>query len=219
MGEEPMPVPKTFHYDLWLGPAPWAPYTHKRCHWTFRWNLDYSGGQVTDWGAHFIDMAHWGMGADLTGPVEVQGEGVFPKQGSLWNTATAFRFECTYADGVKMMVASGGGGVRFEGTEGWVDLGGRTHPESVASSVIGPNEVHLYESTDTYSNFVACVKARRRTAAPVEVAHRSISVAHLGNIAMRLQRKVRWDPVQEHFVDDPQAERFLTRAKREPWQL
>ena len=218
-GEEPMPVPKGFHYDRWLGPAPWAPYTHRRCHWTFRWILDYSGGQLTDWGAHYIDMAHWGMGTELTGPVEVQGKGTFPSGGVLWNTATSFHVECRYANGVKMIVSSSGGGVRFEGTEGWVDLGGRTHPANVATSVIGPNEVHLYRSSNQYSNFLECVRTRRPTAAPVAVAHRSISPAHLGSIAMTLGRTLKWNPDQEEFVNDPEATRLLCRAKREPWRL
>jgi len=219
MAPTPMPVPEGFHYDMWLGPAPWAPYTHKRCHWTFRWVLDYSGGQLTDWGGHFIDMAHWGMGTEDTAPVEVEGKGTFPNDGVLWNTATSFHVECTYANGMRMIIRSGGGGVRWEGTEGWVDLGGRTHPASIASSVIEPNEIHLYRSSSQYANFIDCVKSRRRTAAPVEVAHRSITPAHLGNIAMILERKVKFDPVKERFVNDPEADRMLSRPYREPWQL
>ncbi|MBL7222586.1 MAG: Gfo/Idh/MocA family oxidoreductase [Candidatus Brocadiae bacterium] len=219
MGEERMPVPKGFDYDLWLGPAPWAPYTHKRCHWTFRWIRDYSAGQLTDWGAHFIDMAHWGMGADYTGPVEVMGKGTFPDKGALWDTAVAFHIECTYADGVKMIITSGGGGVRWEGEHGSVDLGGRTNPASIGQAPIGPDEVHLYASPNVYTNFVQCVKTRRITAAPVEVAHRSISVAHLGHISMTLGRKLRWNPEKEELVNDPAATRLLGREKREPWQF
>jgi len=219
MDESPQPVPKGFDYDRWVGPAPWAPYTHKRCHWTFRWVLDYSGGQITDWGAHFVDMAHWGMGTEETGPVEIEGTGTWPKDGVLWNTATSFHVTCTYANGMTMIIRSSGGGVRWEGTDGWVDLGGRTEPASVADSVIGPGEIHLYRSSSQYANFIDCVKSRRRTAAPVEVAHRSISPSHLGNIAMRLGRKLRFDPVRERFIDDPTADRMLSRPYREPWHL
>jgi len=217
--EDPMPVPEGFDYDTWLGPAPWAPYTFKRCHWTFRWIYDYSGGQVTDWGAHFIDMAHWGMGTERTGPVEVEGRAVYPRGGVLWNTATEFHFEATYANGLKMIVSSGGGGVRFEGTEGSVDLEGGSQPASLQSSVIGPAEIHLYESPSQYANFIECMRTRKEACAPVEIAHRSISVAHLGNIAMRLGRKVRWDPDTERFLGDPAADRLLSRTYREPWQL
>ncbi|MCY3020119.1 MAG: gfo/Idh/MocA family oxidoreductase, partial [Planctomycetota bacterium] len=173
----------------------------------------------TDWGAHFIDMAHWGMGAEESGPLEVEGKGTFPDAGELWNTATAFTFECLYPNGVKMVAKSGGGGVRFEGTDGWVDLEGGTNPPDLAKSTIGPSEVHLYGSNDQHGNFIECIKSRRRTAAPVEIAHRSITPAHLGNIAMLLGRKLKWDPVAERFIDDPFADRFLSRAKRAPWRV
>ena len=210
----PTPVPDSLDYDMWLGPALWAPYTRKRCHWTFRWVLDYSGGQVTDWGAHFIDMAHWGMGVEDTGPVEVEGRGEFPSDDGLWNTATDFRFECCYANGMRMIVTSGGGGVRFEGTDGSLGLGQGAHLPPA-----GPGEIHLYDSPSQYTNFVECVRTRRRTAAPVEVAHRSITPAHLGNIAMLTGRKIRWDPDNEEIVGDPDASRLLTRPFREPWAL
>jgi predicted dehydrogenase len=215
----PTPVPDGFHYDLWLGPAPWAPYTPARCHWNFRWNLDYSGGNVTDWGAHFIDMAQWGMGTEETGPVEIEGRGEFPPDGALWNAATSYRFECTYAEGMKLIVRSGGGGVRWEGTDGWIDGTSRMHPESIADSEIGADEIHLYESNSQHGNFIDCVKSRERTAAPCEVAHRSISVAHLGNIAMRTGRRIQFDPAKEEILGDPGAAALLGRAGREPWVL
>lgn len=217
--QQPIPVPEGFDYDMWLGPAPWAPYIHGRCHWNFRWNYDYSGGMVTDWGAHFIDMAHWGMGAEETGPIEVVGRGEFPKSGALWNTATSFSFECTYANGMKMIVKSGGGGVRWEGTDGWIDGDRKTYPESVGKSAIGPNEIHLYVSENHHTNFLDCIKTRRPTAAPVEIAHRSITVAHLGNIAMLTGRKIKWDPAKEEIVGDPGASALLGKAYREPWVL
>jgi len=214
-----MPVPKTLDYNMWLGPAPQAPYTLDRCHWTFRWNLDYSGGQLTDFGAHFIDMAHWGMGTELTGPVEIEGTGKWPSRDSLWNTATEFRIECKYANGMRMLITSGGAGVRFEGTKGWVDLGGDTHPASLRTSKIGSNDVHLYESRSQYGNFIDCVLTRKPTVAPIEVAHRSITPAHLGNIAMMLARKVKWDPAKEEFIGDTRANRMRSRAYRAPWVL
>ncbi|HEY3320064.1 MAG TPA: Gfo/Idh/MocA family oxidoreductase [Planctomycetota bacterium] len=212
------PVPEGFDYEMWLGPAAWAPYTFNRCHWNWRWNREYSGGMVTDWGAHYIDMAHWGMGTEETGPIEIEGTGTFPPVTDLWNTPTAFKFECLYANGVKMTVSSGGGGVRFEGTDGWVDLEGGTSP-NLANATIGPSDIHLYQSSDQHGNFIECVKTRRRTAAPAEVAHRSITPAHLGNIAMLLGRKLKWDPVAERFIDDTTADRFLSRAMRAPWHL
>jgi predicted dehydrogenase len=215
---DPEPLPDGFDYELWLGPAPWAPYTFNRCHWNWRWNLDYSGGNVTDWGAHMIDMAHWGMDCDETGPIEVEGKGTFPPGAALWNAATGYEFTCTYANGVKMIVSSGGPN-RFEGTDGWVELAGKTNPPELANSVIGPNEVHLYESKSQHDNFLDCVRSRQRTAAPVEVAHRTITVAHLGNIAMLVGRKIRWDAVKEEIIGDEIASRLLSRPKREPWRV
>jgi hypothetical protein len=220
--EPQMPVPAGFDYDTWLGQAPWAPYTPKRCHGTFRWNLDYSGGQVTDWGAHHCDIAQWGNGTSLSGPTEVEGRGEFPTDG-LWNTATNYRFECTYPNGAKMIVSNRfPNGVKFIGTEGWVFVN-RGHinaqPVSLLSTVIQPDEIHLYESRDHKGNFLDCILTRTETVAPVENAHRSVSVAHLGNIAMRLQRKVRWDPAAERFINDPEADRMLSRTMRAPWRL
>ncbi len=209
--------PPNLDYDRWLGPAPWAPYTLRRCHFTFRWNYDYSGGQVTDWGAHMIDMAHWGMDTELSGPVEVEGEAVYPDDW-LNNTATEFEFRCTYAEGYTMIVSSAfPTGVRFEGTDGWIDLEGGASNPTIKQDPIGPNETRLYASSEHYHNFIDCVRTRQRTAAPVEIAHRSISVAHLGNIAMKLRRKIYWDPVNERILDDLAAERMLRSSLRAPW--
>jgi predicted dehydrogenase len=211
--------PPNLDYNRWLGPAPWAPYTLRRCHFTFRWNYDYSGGQVTDWGAHMIDMAHWGMGTELSGPVEVEGEGTFPDDW-LNNTATDFEFRCSYAEGYTMIVSSKlPHGVRFEGTDGWIDLEGGASSPSLKKEPIGPNETRLYASNEHYQNFVDCIRTRQRTAAPVEIAHRSISVAHLGNIAMKLRRTIRWDPGNERIIDDGTADRMLARPMRTPWSV
>ena len=211
--------PPNLDYERWLGPAPWAPYTTRRCHFTFRWNYDYSGGQVTDWGAHMIDMAHWGMDTELSGPVEVEGEAAFPSDW-LNNTAPEFEFRCTYAEGYTMIVSSKfPTGVRFEGSEGWIELEGGSDPTSLKRDPIGPNEIRLYKSDDHYRNFAQAVRTRARTAAPVEIAHRSISVAHLANIAMKLQRKIRWNPATERILDDPTAERMLSRPMRSPWRV
>ena len=144
----PMPVPEGFDYDMWLGPAPWAPYTKDRCHWNFRWILDYSGGELTDWGAHLLDGAQWGNNTEHTGPVEVEGKGVFWQDG-LYNTAKEFHLEYTYANGVKLIVDSGTPSLRFEGSDGWIGNRGwraplQAEPASILSSVIGPEEIHLY---------------------------------------------------------------------------
>lgn len=218
----PSPVPEGFDYDMWLGPAPSAPYCEGRTHWNFRWILDYSGGQVTDWGAHHIDIAHWGLGLMNTGPVEVEGKGEFPADG-LWNAATNYRFTCTYKSGVRIVVTNSfENGVKWEGPDGWVFVSrGRidAHPKSLLEEKFGPREVHLPRSTDHYRHFLECVKTRREPIAPIEQAHRTITVAHLGNIAMLLGRKVRWNPDREQFINDAQAQRMTDRAMREPWRL
>lgn len=220
-GEE-MPVPKGFNYDMWLGPAPWVPYHEKRCHWNFRWIYDYSGGFMTDWGAHHCDIAQWGVGADGSGPIEFEGTAEFPADG-LYNTPTGFHIDCRYSNGVQMALSNKfPNGVRFEGSEGWVHVTrGRieTQPRSLLTTVIGANEIHLYESDSHHGNFLACVRTRAQTVAPAEVGHRSVSIAHLGNIALRLGRKIKWNPAKERIEGDEEAGRMLGRAMRAPWRI
>ncbi|MBL7224216.1 MAG: Gfo/Idh/MocA family oxidoreductase [Candidatus Brocadiae bacterium] len=225
-----MPVPKGFDYDMWLGPAAWEPYTAMRCHWNFRWILAYSGGQVTDDGAHQIDIAHWGMGRDGSGPVAVEGKGEFPADG-LWDAAYRFRFRCTYGDGLVMDVGSTdcvSGGIKWIGERGWVQVrrGGyiRAEPASLLKETFGPDEVHLASPAEGHRqghrrNFLDCIRTRETPATPIEVGHSSIAVAHLGNIAMRLGRRIRWDPVREVCPGDPEANRMLWSPVREPWQI
>jgi len=220
--QAPMPVPDGFDYDLWLGPAPWAPYTRNRCHSNFRWILDYSGGKMTDWGAHHNDIAQWGNGTEFSGPVEIDGKGEFPK-GGLYNVPTHHHIEYTYANGVKLICSSSEAhGVRFEGTEGWVHVNRgwiKAGPASLLDSRIGPDEIHLYASHNHHANFIECVKARRHPIAQAEIGHRSVTVCHLGNISMLLGRKLRWKPDKERFVDDPEADRYIGRPMRTPWHL
>ena len=219
---EPMPVPKELDYDMWLGPAPWAPYHEQRCHYQFRFLLDVSGGQVTNWGAHHLDIAQWGIGADDSGPVEMFGQGEFPTTG-LFTTATKVYFEARYANGVKLTCQTGGrGGTEFIGTEGsvFVNRGKlETTPESLKDSKITADEIHLYESNDHKQNFLDCVKTRKQPICNAEVGHRSSTLCHLGNIAMKLKRPLRWDPVTEQFPDDPAANAMTARAMRSTWSL
>ena len=228
-GTLPSSVPEGFDYDMWLGPAPWASYSPDRCHWNFRWIMDYSGGQLTDWAGHHCDIAQWGMGTELTSPTEIdEPSAVFPEaKDGLFDTPESYRFVCRYAEGFTMIVADRkqqpkGMGTHFEGDEGWVHVNRRgidAHPKSVLNSVIGPNDIRLYRSHDHIQNFLDCVRSRSKTVAPVEVAHRSIMIGHLGLIAMKLGRKLKWDPGEERFVNDPQADRMLSRPMRSPWHL
>jgi myo-inositol 2-dehydrogenase/D-chiro-inositol 1-dehydrogenase len=227
-----MPVPENLDYEMWLGPAPWAPYTEDRVHpqnsITDRpgWLRisDYGAGMVTGWGSHHLDIAHWGMGTEDTGPVEIEGQAEFPKDG-LWDVHGDFRIEYTYANGVKVIVAEEKiyrNGVRFEGDQGWVFVTRgaiEAEPKSLLQETIGAGETKLYVSDHHKGNFYECVKSRAATIAPVEVGHRSCSVCLLGDIAMRTGRKLQWDPAQEQFVNDTQANAMLSRPMRAPWHL
>jgi predicted dehydrogenase len=213
---EPQPVPEGFDYDFWLGPAEWAPYHKQRCHYEFRFLLDYSGGQVTNWGAHHLDIAQWGLGMDNSGPVEIVGAGEFPQSG-LFTTATKVHSKCTYATGTKLVCKTGGSNTRFEGTKGWVDVkrgGLETEPASLKTQTLGANEIHLYDSQNHHQNFLDCVKSREEPIAGVEVGQRTSTLCHLGNIAMLLKRPLKWDPAREEFLGDDVANRMRRRPAR-----
>ena len=219
---ETVPVPKGFDYNMWLGPAPNAPYCPARTHVNFRWVLDYSGGQVTDWGGHHPDIAQWGMGTELTGPVKIQNAKATWAEHPVWNTATQYYFECIYANGVKLIITSDAerGGVTFNGTEGWAWANRGKHevfPENLKDSVIADSEIHLYKSDNHFRNFIDCIISGEETIAPAEIGHRSITMSHLGNIAMKLQQDLDWDPETEKFVNNDLANSMLSREMREPW--
>ncbi len=216
------PVPEGFDYDMWLGQAPLAPYTKGRCHYHFRWILDYSGGSLTDWGAHINDIAQWANDTERTGPVRVEGFGAFPEEG-LYNTAIQWEITYEYANGVRLICTDGTPFIRFEGADGWLECTWDTieaSSQQILRSVIGPEEIHLRTCPDREQrDFLNCVKSRAETYAPAEVGHRSITLSHLGNIALLTGRKLRWDPAAERFPEDETANRMLARAMREPWRL
>ena len=220
---ETIPVPQGFDYDTWLGPAPEAPYCPARTHVNFRWVLDYSGGQVTDWGGHHPDIAQWGMGTEQTGPVRIQNAKAVWAVHPVWNTAAEYYFECIYANGVRLIISNNlRGGVTFKGSEGWAWVNrGKTSfqlfPESLKDSVIAESEIHLYKSENHFRNFIDCVYSRKETIAPAETGHRSITMSHLGNIAMKLQQDLDWDPAAEKFIGNDHANSLLSRKMREPW--
>ncbi len=217
--------PKNLDYEFWVGPAPWWPYCKARVHMNWRWNMDFGGGQYMDWIGHHLDIAHWGMGWDETGPVEIEATGEFPTSG-IYNSPTRYYVQAKYADGTPMVLAGGHdeiwSGTKWIGEYGWVwvDRGQfETEPASLKREVIGPEETRLYKSRDHYQNFLDCVKSRGRTITPAETAHRSASVGHLGVIAMEVGRKIKWDPATETIIGDPEAERLLGHSYRKPWQL
>jgi hypothetical protein len=220
-----MPVPEGFNYDMWLGPAPEAPYHIDRCLYRFRFHLDYSGGQVTNTGHHSNDIVQWALGTDGTSPVEYEDLGaVWPPPGHLYTTATSTAFRARYASGVELVCRTmePGFGARFEGSEGWLQYTYnkiQASSDSLLESEIGPQETKLPVSDNHYRNFLDAVKSREDPIEPVEVGHSTATVCHLGNIAMRLGRKVKWDPQREVCIDDDEANQMLRRPYRSPWQL
>ncbi|MCD6303376.1 MAG: Gfo/Idh/MocA family oxidoreductase [Planctomycetes bacterium] len=221
----PEPVPEGLDWDMWLGQAPWRPYCNfgrDRCHYQWRWIFDYSGGQLTDWGAHINDIAQWGNDTEHTGPISVHGRGVFPKDG-LYNTAMDYEIHYEYANGVRLICTAGTPSIRFEGSDGWIFCQWNTFQASRADLLtepIGPNEIHLRTCPQgEQRDFLNCVKSRRQPYYPAEIGHRSVTVCHIGNISMLLGRKLRWDPGRERFIDDETANRMLARAMRQPWHL
>lgn len=218
---EPMPVPPELDYDFWLGPAPAVPYHEQRCHYQFRFISDYSGGQVTNFGAHHLDVVQWALGMDHSGPVEVWGQGEYPASG-LFNTATKVSFGLRYANDVEVRCVTGGSKVVFHGSKGSLEVwrgGLKTVPEDIATTVLAAHDVRLYHSDNHYANFLACVRSRQEPVCPAEVGHRSATCCHLANIAMRLGRRLQWDPIGERFVNDDEANAMLTRPYRTPWSL
>jgi predicted dehydrogenase len=228
--------PPELDYDRWIGPSKMEPYIEARVHKDWRWNYNTGGGQLMDWIGHHGDIAHWGLGFDLTGPSEVEGRGDFPAPEAMWNTATKYHIECLYRKevthypvDVRMTIAGGSGainmGTKWIGTEGWVwvDRGGfdASNQDWVKMDALPEDQrkIKLYESAEHRRNFLDCVKSRKPTITPVEVGHHSTIPGHLGLISMLVGRKLHWDVEQEKIVDDSSATALLTRPYRAPWQL
>jgi len=226
--EPNVPPPPGLDWNFWLGPAPWAEYTPKRCLADFRWFYDYSGGKMTDWGAHHNDIAQWGLGMDGSGPVKTEPvSAVFPTRG-LFDTAVRFEVRHTYANGVVLhTVSDGRNGIRFEGTDGWIEVGRgwtETSDPAILKDPLGPGDVHLYRSPDQAAvgqerDFLNCIRTRKRPICDVEIGCRSVTICHLGTIAIRTGRTIHWDPKKEEVVDDPAVSRWLDRPYRSPWSM
>lgn len=226
-GWKPMDVPEGFNYDMWLGPAPEAPYHKDRCLYRFRFNYDYSGGQITNFGVHSNDMAQWGLGMDDSGPVEIEYlDAKYLPEGSLFNTATHTKFRALYANGVELLCQTDKPSVRcrFEGTEGVVQVENKgqnfiTEPEEIANVDIPAADAILAVSDNHQRNFIDCVKTREQPVSNVEAGHRSASVCHLGNIAIKLKTKLEWDPKAEKFTNNDEANDYLHRSCRDEWLI
>jgi len=227
----PQQVPAELEYEMWLGGAPWSPYHKDRCHYKFRFVSDFSGGDVTNWGAHHLDIVQWALDADASGPLAVVGRGK-RNTGGIHDTFYDVEVDFTYPGNLRVELRSGGkevktGGVWFVGTEGRVFVsreGMYAEPKSLLTARIGPDEIHLAPediSSTHMGIWLDCVRKRsgRGLNAPVEVGHRSATVCHLANIAMELERPLKWDPAAEQFIDDDEANRMTCRTMRQPWQV
>jgi myo-inositol 2-dehydrogenase / D-chiro-inositol 1-dehydrogenase len=217
------PVPPELDYDMWLGPAPDAPYQPERVHFNFRWIQDYSGGMLTDWGCHQVDTAQWANNSEHTGPTSVEGTCEFGE--GLYDTAWDFDLRYVYRNGVELRIENKGTALRFEGDKGWVGNAAWRRPVEASSpeildTIVPPAGVHLYtEPAREHRNFLDCVKSRRDPYFPVEKLHRLSSLLHCGNICLKLGRKLNWNPDAEEFVGDDAANRLRSRAMRGSWYL
>jgi predicted dehydrogenase len=231
----PQPVPAGLDWEMWLGPAPWAPYSDLRvAEFTWMNIYDYGlGGMGGEYGIHDLDIAQWVNDADHTGPITVEGNGECYRD--IRDTISDYEVEYIYANGVRLhfmdLVTARKRVRQFElgrsvgvvifGTEGWIWVsreGIRTQPESLVAAVIGPNEIRVMRSKDHKRNFLDAIRTGRQTISPVEVGARDEMVCQMADIAIRMKRKLRWDPVKEVF-DDEAANRRLSRPKRGPWRL
>jgi predicted dehydrogenase len=220
----PQPVPPELDYDMWLGPAPYAPYTKDRVKFNFRWIWDYSGGIICDWGTHLFDTAQWANDTERSGPVEIEGTGTH-WEGGLYDTVKDYDVTYRYANGVVMTCTPGNPSIKFIGSDGWVGNRGwrgrvEASSDEILNSVIEEDEIHLYTNpAGEHRNFLDCVKSRQDPYFPVDIGHRVSTVCHVANIAIKLGRKLRWDPEQEVFPGDDEANGMLWREMRSPWTL
>jgi predicted dehydrogenase len=224
--EAAQPVPAGIDYPMWLGPAPEAPYHQARLHYNFRWITDYAPGYITDWGAHFLDVAQWGAGMDDTSPTEISATGVVRRDKGIFNAPESFRIEYQYANGTRIVMVSTDNekewGIRFVGTKGTIFTeNDRLETDPVSLRAVRPKDgdVRLFESTNHHRNFIDAVLTRGQTAAPAPVAQRAATLCHLGAISAALGRPVKFDGVAENFGSDADANAQLARPLRGPWKL
>jgi predicted dehydrogenase len=226
---QPAPVPRNLDFDFWLGPSAPAPYSEDRVHPQMSYERPgwlqiepYCRGMITGWGSHMVDSAQWGHGTDETGPISIEATAEFPDRG-LFNVHTRFRAEAVYSDGVRMTMETGDpAGVRFEGERGWIFVQREeikaSDPEILRFKP-GEGAVKLYQSGNHMKDFLQCMRSRKNPAAPVEVGHRSNSICVMTHIAMKLGRRLVWDPAIERFAGDEEANALLDYPHRKPWAI
>ena len=243
----PCPVPEGFNYDMWTGPAPYSPFDAKRCEWlAMYWISDYCTGFICNWGVHHLDIAQWGVPEITEKPFELEGKAVFPS-GGMCDTAMLWNIDLRYESGLLMNFTSAADmtwtknnsseisestvagmgtlheqGCRFIGDKGWVHVnrkGIKAEPASLLEVQLKPNETPLHKSDDHYADFIQSVKSRKDPVAPITAGHRASVLGNIADIGVRLGRKIKWDPVEEHFFGDEEATAMLSRSMRRPWSM
>jgi len=214
--------PPELNYEMWLGPAPEKPYNEKHVHYNFRFFWDYSGGQQTNWGAHHLDIAQWGLGMDDSGPIAIEGSARYEPNG-VYEVPQWSNVVYRYANGVVMHCGHDyKGGTLFEGDKGTLFVSRKdlvVTPGELGEAPLGADDVHLYKSDSHFENWLDCIKNRQLPICDVAIGHRSATVCHLGNIAIRTGRKMTWNPESQEIVDDAEGAQLANRPYRSPWQL
>jgi predicted dehydrogenase len=231
------PVPANLNWEMWLGQAPKVGYIPERCHYNFRWWYEYSGGKMTDWGAHHVDIAQWAIGMDHSGPTTVEPvrrvlpvpfKDGYPTIDSEFNTATEFTVRCLFPNKVELVIEDAhGNGILFEGTEGRIEvnrgsLRGKAAQELKEKPLAADLIIQLYKGKkpgNHLGNFFECVKTREEPISDVQTHHRAITTCHLANIALRLGRTITWEPQAEQIMNDPEAKKFQSREQRKGFEI
>jgi predicted dehydrogenase len=221
---QPKPVPEGFDWDMWLGPAPYTEYMPERVHGVFRWWLDYSGGMMTDWGAHHNDIMQWGLGMDRSGPLAVEAVGERRAGRNCYDIFQQFNVTYTYPDDVTVLCTNKGeNGLEFHGENGWIFVSRgvlRASDQKLLDEPLPESATRLYKSDDHAGNFVEGIRTRKQCICDCEIGHRSVSVCHIGNICLRNEgRRLEWDPIKEEFKNDPLANMYLARPMRKGWKV
>jgi predicted dehydrogenase len=237
-------VPAALNFDVWLGSTPEMEYSEMLVHpkegysrpgWLRK--EQFGAGMITGWGQHHFDSAAWGMNTEYTGPKSVEAIAEFPKYGS-WDVHGDFMVKAEYQNGITMLTSGGfPNGIRYEGEDGWIFVTRGAYratpsdpiPEQngvksldasdpkILESVIGPNEIHLYESKEQHGNWLDCIQSGKEPISPVEIGHRACTVCLISHIAMKLPRQLNWDPMTERFINDAEANAMLRRSQRSPY--
>jgi predicted dehydrogenase len=234
---EKAPVPPSLNWEMWQGQTPRVDYIPERCHYSFRWWYEYSGGKMTDWGAHHVDIAQWAIGMDHSGPTTVEPvrrvlpvpfKNGYPTVDNQYNTATEFTVRCLFPNGVELVIEDAhGNGILFEGTEGRIQVNRGSLKGKAAQELktrpVSPDLIsRLYKGKkpgDHMGNFFECIRTREQPISDVYTHHRAITTCHLANIALRLGRSLTWDPQAEQVVGDKEAQSFQSREQRKGYEI